>query len=205
MLHAEILSEGQRALLPLLRKLHDSFGLVGGTAIALHIGHRESVDFDLFTTEPLRADMLRSAIVSFGKNIRTLVDESDEYTTLVDGVKLTFLRYPFSLDYPVEWDGIARLPDLLTLSAMKAYALGRRAKWKDYVDLCFVMETGHSLRDIVRRAESIFGDEFNEKNFRSQLSYFDDVDYSEAVIYRPGFERSDEDMRTKLTEFSLGE
>ncbi|QQR78372.1 MAG: nucleotidyl transferase AbiEii/AbiGii toxin family protein [Candidatus Moraniibacteriota bacterium] len=205
MLHADILSEQQKTLLPLLQKFRTDFGLVGGTAIALHIGHRASIDFDLFTAEPLRTDALRRDIIAFGKNIRTLVDTPEEYTVLTDGVKLTFLRYPFALEYPVLWDDTARLPELLTLASMKAYALGRRAKWKDYVDICFILETRHSLREIADRAESIFGEEFNEKNFRSQLAYFDDVDYSEAVMYRPGFEKNDEDIKKMLMNFSLSE
>ena len=70
---------------------------------------------------------------------------------------------------------------------MKAYALGRRAKWKDYVDLYFILNGRCSLAQISARAKKIFGAEFNEKIFREQLSYFKDIDYSEKVDYLPGF------------------
>ncbi|TXI33795.1 MAG: hypothetical protein E6Q53_02360 [Candidatus Moraniibacteriota bacterium] len=203
MLHTEIFSEQQRLLLPLVQEFRRDFGLVGGTALALHMGHRESIDFDLFTSEPLRHAFLRQRIVAYGKNIQTLVESPVEYTTLVDGVKVTFVQYPFPLTYPISLDETAVLPDILTLSAMKAYALGRRAKWKDYVDLYFVMEQHHSLKEIVQKAESIFGGEFNEKNFRSQLAYFQDIDYSEAVTYRPGYEQSDETLKKGLVRWSL--
>jgi hypothetical protein len=204
MLHTEILSAPQQTLFPLLKKFRAGFGLVGGTALALQIGHRESIDFDLFTAEPLRHAALRQRIVSFGKNIQSLVESPDEYTVLVDGVKLTFLRYPFPLEYPVGWDDVARLPEVLTLAAMKAYALGRRAKWKDYVDLYFVMKQYHSLNEIVGQAESLFGGEFSEKNFRSELAYFEDIDHSEAVIFRPGFALDDQTIQAELTRRSLG-
>lgn len=48
-MHTEILSKQQLQLLPLLKTFSDDFWLVGGTAIALHIGHRRSIDFDLFS------------------------------------------------------------------------------------------------------------------------------------------------------------
>ena len=48
-MHREILTKEQVDLLPLINKFSEDFGLVGGTAIALHIGHRESIDLDLFT------------------------------------------------------------------------------------------------------------------------------------------------------------
>ena len=203
MLHTEIFSEKQTALLPLLREFRGSFGLVGGTALALHIGHRESVDFDLFTTEPLSHARLRQKVVGFGKNIQTLFENPVEYTVLVDGVKVTFLQYPFPLVYTVPLTDTILLPDILTLSAMKAYALGRRAKWKDYVDLYFVMKEYHSLSEIVAKAEELFGSEFSEKNFRSQLAYFQDIDYSEAVTFRPGFEKTDVEIREGLKQYSL--
>lgn len=203
MLHAEILSEEQKTLLPFLKEFRGDFGLVGGTALALHIGHRESIDFDLFTPEPIQHTALRQRVVAFAKDIRTIVENPDEYTVLVNGVKVTFLRYPFPIEYAVPWEDYADVPDILTLAAMKAYALGRRAKWKDYVDLYFVMETYHSLGEIAQKAEGIFGGEFNEKNFRSQLAYFQDIDYSETVAFRPGFERDDQTIQKELVRFSL--
>jgi len=95
------------------------------------------------------------------------------------------------------------MPSLLTLAAMKAYALGRRAKWKDYVDLYFIMKDFHSLQEIIKQAKKIFGDEFNEKIFRTQLSYFEDINYSEKIIYKEGFEINDDVIKKRLIDFSL--
>jgi hypothetical protein len=75
------------------------------------------------------------------------------------------------------------MPALLDLAAMKAFALGRRAKWKDYVDLYFVMKYYHPLSEITNRAEDLFNEEFSAKLFRSQISYFEDIDYEEEVVY----------------------
>lgn len=203
MLHKEILSDTQKSVLPLIGVFKKSFGLVGGTAIALCIGHRESIDFDLFSADELDRNILRKEISAFTDDIHILVDKTDEYTVVVGGVKVTFLRYPFGIEYAVALDDIAKLPDILTLAAMKAYALGRRAKWKDYVDLFFVMNEKHSLSDIVGKASVLFGSEFNEKIFRTQLAYFDDIDYSEKIIWMPGFETKESVIKEKLTQLSL--
>ncbi len=65
---------------------------------------------------------------------------------------------------------------------MKAYALGRRAKWKDYVDLYFILQR-HTIKEILTQTKRIFAGAFSEVNFREQLSYFDDIDYTEEVEY----------------------
>ena len=87
------------------------------------------------------------------------------------------------------------MPDLLTLSAMKAYALGGRAKWKDYVDLYFLLRERFSLRQISDQAKHVFGSYYNEKLFREQLCYFQDIDYSESVDFASMVVNEDEIKR----------
>jgi hypothetical protein len=86
---------------------------------------------------------------------------------------------------------------------MKAFALGRRAKWKDYVDLYFIFKTHYTIADITVKGREIFGTEFNEKIFRTQLAYFEDIDYQEQIIYKKGFSTDDEIIKQALVEFSL--
>jgi hypothetical protein len=69
---------------------------------------------------------------------------------------------------------------------MKAYALGRRNKWKDYVDLYFILKFHLSLNELLQRTKTIFSGHFNSKLFREQLCYFDDMDYSESIDYLGG-------------------
>ena len=66
---------------------------------------------------------------------------------------------------------------------MKALALGGRAKWKDYVDLYFLLRDHMSLAEIKAQANQLFHDDFNEKLFHEQLAYFEDIDFSEEVDY----------------------
>jgi len=132
-----------------------------------------------------------------------LRDETGQFTLVINGVRFTFLHFPYKVDFSESLDDIIKLPDLLTLAAMKAFALGRRAKWKDYVDLYFVLKANHSVAEITEKGVEIFGSEFNEKIFRTQLAYFKDIDYSEQVVYKDGFSTSDETIKKALVDFSL--
>lgn len=202
-MHREILTDKQIKLLPLLKAFSGEFGLVGGTAIALHFGHRQSVDFDLFTNTQFDNAKIRKKVLQFSMVEGVLTDESDQYTIVADGVKMTFLHYPFRIDFTEMFDVMIRLPDVLTLAAMKAYTLGRRAKWKDYVDLYFIFKGFHTLKEVASKAEQIFGVDFNEKLFRVQLAYFEDIDYTEKIMYMPEFETSDTAIKKALMEYSL--
>lgn len=203
MLHKEILTKEQEELLPLAKKFYKDFGLVGGTAIALHIGHRESIDFDFFSFEKFKNVNIKKRISRDRKIDKVIRDEAEQFTFIINKVLFTFFRYPFEINYKIDFNKTLKMPSLLTLAAMKAYALGRRAKWKDYVDLYFIMKDFHSLQEIIKQAKKIFGDEFNEKIFRTQLSYFEDINYSEKIIYKEGFEINDDVIKKRLIDFSL--
>jgi len=199
-MYPEILSAKQKEVLPIIEDFGD-FGLVGGTAMALQLGHRRSIDFDLFSDKEFDNAEIRKKISSRAKIEKIFVDHAGEYTVLINGVKVTFIHYPFGIGFALDF-GKIKIADALTIAAMKAYALGRRAKWKDYVDIYFVLKS-HGIGEIVERADKIFGNEFNDKIFRSQLSYFDDIDYSEVVDYLPGHGVDEEVIKNALREKSL--
>lgn len=200
----EILTEEQVKLLPLVKKFNEDFGLVGGTAIALQIGHRRSIDFDLFSNEEFDSFKIKRKISQNDQKIsRVYKDEKDQFIFLINKVQFTFFYYPFKINFSEKFNNALRMPNLLTLSAMKAYALGRRAKWKDYVDLYFILSERHSVSEISKMGKKIFANEFNERIFREQLGYFNDIDYSEKVEFLPGFEVSDKIIKKALIDFSL--
>jgi len=202
-MHAEILNSRQKKLLPWLKEFSADFGLAGGTALALQIGHRRSIDFDLFSEKDFDNLALQRRILKTQKIQKVLVNQEGELTVVIGGVKITFLRYPFPIAWTVPLGEIIKMPDILTISALKAYALGRRAKWKDYVDLYAVLKDRYGLSEVIARAKRIFSGSFNEKIFRTQLAYFKDIDYSEKLIYQPGQRISDAQIRKFLTETSL--
>lgn len=206
-LHKEILTPAQVDLLPTIQEFSKDFGLVGGTAVALHIGHRESIDFDLFPKKPneefavqkLRRKFARYAILG-----KIIVEEDHELTFMtINSVKVTFYHFQYKIPYSEQFGSYISIPSLLTLAAMKVFALGQRAKWKDYVDLYFIIRDFHPLAEIVEHAKKLFRNEFNEKLVRTQLSFFDDVSYKEPIVFKPGFAVPDEEIKRVLTEGAL--
>lgn len=201
-MQTQILTKQQLDLLPLLKIFSDNFYLVSGTAIALHLGHRRSIDFDLFSERSFTPINIRKKIQQSYSIEQTFFQGEGELTVLVNQVKMTFFHYPFVIERSEDFDQFIKLPDILSLGAMKIFALGRRAKWKDYVDLYFIFNK-YSFQQLIDKTKSIFGNEFNEKLFRSQISYFDDIDYSESINYLPEFEKKDEEIKKFLEKISL--
>lgn len=200
--HEEILTDEQHRLLPLVGKFRKHFGLVGGTAIALHIGHRESIDFDLFSPDEFSIPNLRAVFRRTGKQLEILRAVTGQFTFIIDGVHMTFFHFPYPIEYTETFDPYAKMPTVLALAAMKAFAFGQRSKWKDYVDMYFILRDSHTLEEVVAEAEKLFGGEFNAKLFRQQLAYFDDIDYREQVVFKPGFEVPDSEIKRALEEYA---
>ncbi len=182
-MHKEILTTNQAELLPLLSGFSRDFYLAGDTVAALHIGHRQSIDFDLFTESDLNMKSIKNKLAKSGYHFKVIHQAFDQYHILIRDVKITFFNFPFEIPHEISLDKIIHMPDLITLSAMKAFALGGRAKWKDYVDLFFLLRDHFSIHDIAEKAGEIFQDSFNLKLFRQQLAYYKDIDYSEAVAF----------------------
>ena len=202
-MHKEILTKEQIQMLPLIKSFSKNFGLVGGTAIALHIGHRGSLDFGMFSLKPFGNVQLRQKIADQIRIDQVLVNRQREFTAIVRGVKVTFYHYSFPITFTKKFGYEIRMPDLLTLAAMKAYALGMREKWKDYADLYFIIKDYFSVEQITEKAKEIFKEEFNGNGFRNQLAYFDDINYSEKIVWMPGFETEEKTIKEALEKFSV--
>ena len=204
-MHPNILSKEQEELLPIVQQFKREFYLVGGTAIALQMGHRRSIDFDLFKLSNLNASKtlkkLDAAKIPYTITRRV----GEQINLIINSVKLTFFQYPYSIDAKLEYENYVRMPDLLTLAAMKAFALGHRAKWKDYVDLFFLLKNHCTVDEIIHKANALFGQMFAQKLFRSQLAFHKDIDYSEPVEFLPGFEVGEQEVKEFLIEMAVQE
>ena len=134
-----------------------------------------------------------------------IFEDIDRLHFLINDVKTTFFHFPYPVIHKEMLKNIISLPSLLTLSAMKAFALGRRAKWKDYVDLYFIIKDYYSISEISSEAKSIFGDLFSEKLFCEQLAYHNDIDYTESVDFVHGFNVNENELKSFLINKSLRE
>jgi hypothetical protein len=176
-MHLEALNERGKEIFPRLKNF-TSFYLAGGTALALQIGHRISFDFDFFSSDSIVASLLSEVESVFtDKKVRLLVSNRDELTVEINDVKVTFLKYPFpTLQEFVIYEG-TRFLSVPELAATKAYTIGRRGSYRDYIDLHAVLsEKRSSLSEIIDLAERKYGESFNARLFLEQLVYLKDVE-----------------------------
>ena len=202
-MHKEVLNQNQHDLLDFLSQFSSNFYLVGGTAIALQIGHRYSIDFDLFDFKKINQNKILKLFRDNNLVFQKIYSEGNQLHIFCNGVKITFFEFPYKIDSDLKYERYFKLPNLLSLAAMKAFALGRRAKYKDYVDLYFILKNYHSLDEIVLESSRIFNNEFNEKQFKSQLGFFEDIDYSEDVEYVISNPPTDLEIKNYLKEISI--
>ncbi len=202
-MHLEILSKEQVDLLTLISQFKREYYLVGGTAIALHIGHRESIDFDLFKLANLRKNDIYKKVIASKFGYKFGYENYEQLNLIINQVKFTFFSFPHKIPTNAEIKGIIKMPDLLTLAAMKAFALGRRAKWKDYLDLYFIIKDFYSVIEIAEKASELFGEMFSEKLFKMQLGYFNGINYSEEVVYLIPYPPTDQEIKDFLTNVSI--
>lgn len=175
-MHPEVLTEQGKRLFPRLKRF-DEFYLAGGTGLALQVGHRISEDFDLFTANYLPDDLLDSVESVFEhKEVFPAVNNSEELTVFIDETKITFLRYPFELVNQLQTYQDVSIMEISEIAATKAYTVGRRGSFQDYVDLYFCLQKERvSLRDIIDLAREKYGGKFNDRLFLEQLLYLEDI------------------------------
>lgn len=177
--------------------------MVGGTAIALHIGHRLSIDFDLFKQGKIQPKRITTLFKKHNEDIIVTLNREGQLNLVCRNVKLTFFDFDYSIPHPVLLENGLSFPRLLDLAAMKAFALGMRSKWKDYVDLYFVLKGHYDINTVSKRATECFGDLFSEKLFRGQLNYFEGISFEEQVEFMPGFEVNENEVKEFLVDAAL--
>ncbi len=159
--------------------------LAGGTALALQLGHRRSVDFDFFSTkqgeapgvvqwlEPMPGFFLREC-------------DRDTIHAEIDGVKLSFIgayRYPL-LEKPLESKEM-QLASLTDIGLMKLLAISHRAAPRDYIDIAAIIQAGGSLKNLLALSKEKYGNSFNPMIPLRALTSFDDLEGETPVILDP--------------------
>ena len=176
----DILPAPQRRLWDELRALPPEFTLYGGTAIALHLGHRHSVDFDFFGSRALDPVALMPTI-PFLAGATIVQREPNTLGCIVDSggpVLLSFFGVPAlpRLAEPLiaEGNGV-RIAALLDLAGTKAAVVQLRAEAKDYLDIdALLTRGGLDLPMALAAAQALYGDSFNPLATLKALAYFDD-------------------------------
>jgi len=166
-----------------------AFYLAGGSAAALHLGHRISVDLDFFTqqdhyeTEPLIQQLQAIAHLDVQQQSRgALVGRLGD-------VRISFFVYPYPLlAKPVKLEG-CRIAQLLDIALMKLIAISQRGTKRDFVDLFFICQDGHNLGDLLRQIPLKFTTvSYPSYHLLRALVYFSDADEDESPLMLSSFE-----------------
>ena len=151
-----------------------SFVLVGGTSLALQLGHRNSIDIDLFSKEGFTVDLVVEALQDKHTFESTLLRENT-ILAVIDNVKTDFIRhnYPYVLP-PITEEGITYLSKE-DISAMKLHAIVQSGKrLKDFIDIYFLLE-----HFCINEMMEFFVKKYSYSNpmiALKALGYFDDID-----------------------------
>jgi len=141
-MYLKCLTPAARNVLKVIAPVADEKGFVmaGGTAIALRLGHRLSVDFDFFTMRSFRPDRLHQAINGLDLETTVLQEEPGTLTLSADEVKVSFFHYPYAfLDVESKLYGV-RIAGLIDIASMKLMAMMQRGAKRDYVDLYWILQ-----------------------------------------------------------------
>lgn len=177
----DILPAAQRAFWPQLADVtRHSFVLYGGTAVALYLGHRESVDFDFFTNLTFQPDDLVGSYL-FLREVEVLQSQQNTLTVITaghetGGVKISFfggLRFGRLAQPRRTPDGVMNVASLDDLLAHKLKTILQRVETKDYVDVDALLRSGLSLSAGLAGAQVLFP-AFAPQECLKALTYFED-------------------------------
>jgi hypothetical protein len=181
--HWEMLPPPQRQIWPrLAAAAGQGLVLYGGTAVALRLGHRTSVDFDLFTEKRLDRKQLANGFAFLGEST-VIQDRPDTLSVLapVDGgaVKISFFGEiaigRIGVPDPTP-DGVLEVASLLDLLATKLKVMQQRIEAKDYVDVAAMLRAGIRLESGLAAAQALHAPQFQPSEAIKALTYFEGGD-----------------------------
>lgn len=204
-MHYEILDENRKSVLGKLSVFKDRFYLAGGTALAFHFGHRQSIDFDFFSKEVFDENKLISELekVFVSDDLKVIQLESGTVTVLVkQEVKISFFNYKYELLKPAIKDSYFSLASVVDISCMKLSAICSRATNKDYVDLYFILKES-PLRDLMTYCNKKFPS-LDKNVILKSLVYYEDIDFEPLIMILErdlDFKDVQSFLEEKLTEY----
>jgi hypothetical protein len=181
-MHEETLSKNTRIVLERIVPIVAPFYLAGGTALALELGHRISVDLDFFCKDTFSVPLLIEKLNTIG-NLKIDDQSENTFNGILDGVKISFFYYPYPLLFEKkEYKGIM-LADEKDIGAMKIQAISGRGNKKDFVDL-FVLLKIYSIQELLgffhKKYEKF---NYNQLHILKSLSYFYSAEENPEPVY----------------------
>ena len=153
--------------------------LVGGTALSLQIGTRQSEDLDFMKWRTSKAEKMEVAWYQIEKELVTVGEiqhkdilDIDHVEYVVAGVKLSFYASPkhSPVDKPVDYLNHIRLADVKAIGAMKMEVMLRRSNFRDYYDIYSILKSGVSIHELISLALTYSGHRLKSKNLLAMLT-----------------------------------
>jgi len=159
-----------------------SYNLVGGTALSLLLGHRKSIDLDLFSNENKDNEEILIALNTyFGKRIGINTNNKVGIFCFVDGVKIDIIHYPFDNIYPIETIDKIRMLNIRDISAMKTQAILGIGVKKDFFDLHEILKK-YTLSEVISFYELKYPSQYLMISIPQAIIYFDDANDSQDPV-----------------------
>ena len=168
----------------LLKKITDTISLqnyymIGGTALSLQLGLRQSFDFDLCVSVPFNNEVIIEELSRIGE-IEIQQNQKGTCDVILNGVQISFFYYPNVLIdnlITVEEMPNLRMASILDIAVMKIVAIGGRGSKKDFFDLYNIIQKCHiSISELVEGLIKKCGNNINYVNIIMGLSYFEDAE-----------------------------
>lgn len=171
-----VLDQHRRQVFKELKVWQQEWYLAGGTGLALQLGHRRSFDFDLFGYKKLVPEDRAKVVRVFGDKTRFTLD-TDQQLTWITGteIKISLTYTSHTLLHPKIDTGSVPLASIADIASDKAFVIGRRGEYRDYVDLIFILKKGLDLATLIKESKQRYGAMFDEKLFLEQLDYLADL------------------------------
>lgn len=153
--------------------------LVGGTALSLQVGTRQSEDLDFMKWRTSKAEKMEVAWYRVEKELATVGDiqhkdilDVDHVEYVVSGVKFSFYACPkySPVSAPVEYLNNLRLADVKSIGAMKMEVMMRRSNFRDYYDIYSILKSGVPVNDLISLALTYSGHKLKSKNLLAMLT-----------------------------------
>lgn len=179
-----ILDKKRLDILPLFKIFKKDFYLAGGTALALQIGHRDSIDFDFFSQGDIDTKKIFEKIKETFIDYKILKTQEEKNTLTVfinDNIKLSLFGYKYSLLNNTIDDENLRIASVEDIGCMKLSAITSRATNKDYIDLYYILQK-IDLKNLLKKCSEKFLD-LDTGLILKSLVYFDDID-TEPIIFK---------------------
>ncbi len=195
-----ILDEKRLNILPLLEEFKDNFYLAGGTALALQLGHRDSIDFDFFTKNDINTQELfeKIKIIFQQHTLKRVQDEKNTLTIIIDSnIKISFFTYKYKLLNQLHEESYLQIASIEDIACMKLNAIISRSTMKDYVDLFFILQKT-TIKNLLNKCSTKFPS-LDTNLILKSLVYFDDI-VDEPIIFKNNFSTTLEELKKFFIE-----